>query len=320
MIGAPLVVVAPHPDDEVLGAGTTIAGAVRAGHAVHVIILTDGEAQRDPAGTPSEDAAEHARSRALAERRRGEARAAAAALGVPGERVHHLGLPDLGLFALYFSPPHTSPWTGRRTSAGAAEAALAELLGRLSPARVVVSHPGDRHRDHAAAYCFVDEVLRALGSEAELRCYLIHGEPLPPPKAAPDRELLACKRRALATYASQRGPFRDLFARAEDSADRLVAAPAPLAVSDLPRRVRPLAGGGPELALVHVAGQLRIELVDLPGSEATLYARGRGVVARLQAPGRFDVELGDVPGCVLAGEWRAHDGSTRRGVYPRLVR
>jgi LmbE family N-acetylglucosaminyl deacetylase len=39
-----LLVVSPHPDDEVLGAGGLIASAARAGRAVDVLSVTDGEA------------------------------------------------------------------------------------------------------------------------------------------------------------------------------------------------------------------------------------------------------------------------------------
>jgi LmbE family N-acetylglucosaminyl deacetylase len=39
-----IVVVSPHPDDEILGAGGLIRSAVRAGHEVTVLSVTDGEA------------------------------------------------------------------------------------------------------------------------------------------------------------------------------------------------------------------------------------------------------------------------------------
>jgi LmbE family N-acetylglucosaminyl deacetylase len=39
-----IVVVSPHPDDEVLGAGGLIGSAARAGHEVTVLSVTDGEA------------------------------------------------------------------------------------------------------------------------------------------------------------------------------------------------------------------------------------------------------------------------------------
>ena len=40
---ASIVVVGPHPDDQELGMGGTIARLARQGHAVHLIDMTNGE-------------------------------------------------------------------------------------------------------------------------------------------------------------------------------------------------------------------------------------------------------------------------------------
>lgn len=79
-----LVVVAPHPDDETLGLGATIAQLVGAGVDVRVITVSDGGATRS-AATPQE----RARAEII---RRYEMRRAAAVLGVP--TPVSLGLPD----------------------------------------------------------------------------------------------------------------------------------------------------------------------------------------------------------------------------------
>lgn len=44
--GAPVLAVAAHPDDEVLGCGGTLALLAAAGHPVHVLLLADGESSR----------------------------------------------------------------------------------------------------------------------------------------------------------------------------------------------------------------------------------------------------------------------------------
>jgi len=75
-----LVVVAPHPDDETLGAGGTLARAVAAGDDPLVVVCSDGEASHPVVG--------------LGERRRAECVEACAALGVGACRVRFLGLPD----------------------------------------------------------------------------------------------------------------------------------------------------------------------------------------------------------------------------------
>ncbi len=79
-----LIVVAPHPDDETLGLGATIAQLVAAGVAVRVITVSDGGPVR-PGATP--------RERARAEiTRRYEMRRASGVLGIPPPIS--LGLPD----------------------------------------------------------------------------------------------------------------------------------------------------------------------------------------------------------------------------------
>ncbi|MEU8953241.1 PIG-L family deacetylase [Streptomyces sp. NPDC048518] len=69
----PVVVVAAHPDDEVLGFGGTMATLLAAGVEVHTVCLTDGEA--------SHGAASASARAELAARRRDELRAALAELG-----------------------------------------------------------------------------------------------------------------------------------------------------------------------------------------------------------------------------------------------
>jgi len=92
-VSTPLVV-APHPDDEVLGVGgllAMLAGGVGVGVGVgvDVVVVTDGEAS-------------HPRSRAvnpdeLAAIRRAETVAAGAVLGVDSSRLHYLQHPDGGI-------------------------------------------------------------------------------------------------------------------------------------------------------------------------------------------------------------------------------
>lgn len=77
-----VLVVAPHPDDELLGAGGTNALLHREGARVELVAVTDGEAS-------------HA---GMAERLRRvrprETEAAAARMGTPFHRIHRLGHPD----------------------------------------------------------------------------------------------------------------------------------------------------------------------------------------------------------------------------------
>lgn len=78
-----VVVVAAHPDDEVLGCGGTIACLARQGRPVHVLLLADGETSRT--GT------DH-RARNMVDIRNSSALAAAEVLGCRSVQV--VGLPD----------------------------------------------------------------------------------------------------------------------------------------------------------------------------------------------------------------------------------
>jgi LmbE family N-acetylglucosaminyl deacetylase len=82
------VVVAAHPDDEVLGAGGTMALLAAAGARLRLIAVTDGEASH-----PGADPAVIGRIRIA------ESAAALDALGIPDIEVVRLGLPDTGLTA-----------------------------------------------------------------------------------------------------------------------------------------------------------------------------------------------------------------------------
>ncbi|GAA4882174.1 PIG-L deacetylase family protein [Kitasatospora terrestris] len=88
-----VLVFAPHPDDEVIACGGTIARLAAEGARVRIVFATDGAMShsavlgihRDPA--PAE----------LRLIRRGEARAAAKELGLPEDAVHFLDFPDTAL-------------------------------------------------------------------------------------------------------------------------------------------------------------------------------------------------------------------------------
>jgi len=117
------VIVAAHPDDEVLGAGGLISVLAAAGARVRLIAVTDGEASHRGHADPAE----------LARRRTAETATALRALGAARAEVVRLGLPDGGL--------------------AAGEDDLAVALGRLTAGFGVCLAPWDRdmHPDHEAA-------------------------------------------------------------------------------------------------------------------------------------------------------------------------
>src|SRR5579872_6984375 len=81
------VIVAAHPDDEVLGAGGLISMLAAARARLRLVTITDGEASHRGHGSRA----------ALARRRAAERDAALHALGAQAVEVVRLGLPDSGL-------------------------------------------------------------------------------------------------------------------------------------------------------------------------------------------------------------------------------
>jgi LmbE family N-acetylglucosaminyl deacetylase/SAM-dependent methyltransferase len=190
---ASVVVVAPHPDDETLGAGGLIATAADAGLPVHVLLVTRGERSHpdSPTMTPER----------LAAVRDEEFRTA---LGIlhPGATAHVLDVPDGAL--------REHPEALRRALRSAVEDGAGRVL-------VVAPWRGDGHRDHRIAGEVAEEVVGRT-ERATLLAYPVwawHWDD-PDAPAAPWNRARALdlaptardrKRAALAAYPSQTLPL-----------------------------------------------------------------------------------------------------------------
>lgn len=137
-LGTPrrLLVVAPHPDDETIGAHTMMTRLRRRGVRIHVIVVTDGAASHP--SSPS-----WPRQRLVAERRR-ESRRALRQIGVAADAVTFLDLPDGRL----------------HTRAGAARRGLAQLVVNRGSTLVVSPSPHDDHPDHRTVAACMDALPR----------------------------------------------------------------------------------------------------------------------------------------------------------------
>ena len=166
-----VVVLAPHPDDETIGCGGTIARLAAAGTRVTVVAVTDGEAT---IGSPHGP-------RRTAEQRRHELALACTQLGV-GPPVT-LGLPDGGL------PRASAPLV----------AAVRRILDAEAPDAVFAPWPLEAHADHRA-------VTRALVTAAAVDTTVYGYEahtPIPAPTHVFDiTPTLARKRAALRAHAT----------------------------------------------------------------------------------------------------------------------
>jgi N-acetylglucosamine malate deacetylase 1 len=121
-----ILIVGPHPDDQELGMGGTIARLAAQGHSVLLLDITDGEPT--PHGSP--------------EIRAGEAAEAASALSAPGNPVRRL---QLGLHNRFVE--HTIE--NRHKVAGVIRAHQAQV--------VFVPYPRDAHPDHRAVTRIVED-------------------------------------------------------------------------------------------------------------------------------------------------------------------
>jgi LmbE family N-acetylglucosaminyl deacetylase len=134
--GSSIVALAPHPDDEALGCGGTLALHADRGDSVTVVWMTAGER-----GIPDKEL------RDAAQIRRSEARASLAALGIEDGRF--LDLPDGQIGA------HHQPGAD----------ALARVLDECTPRVVFCPHRNEAHADHAATAAIAIDALRQHGDD-----------------------------------------------------------------------------------------------------------------------------------------------------------
>lgn len=196
MPDGPLLVVAPHPDDETLGCGGLIALASRRGLLVHTVFVTDGGASHPGSAAWSRQG--------LAERREREAAEALRRLGAGAQPRTFLRLKDADM------PARGSPAHAR------AAAALAAILGDLSPGLALLPWRRDPHRDHRDTWRLAMDAIAASGQSPEILEYAIWLDELGRPGDRPregEMEMvrvdvsagLDAKRHALEAHESQLG-------------------------------------------------------------------------------------------------------------------
>ncbi|WP_181009840.1 PIG-L deacetylase family protein [Ornithinimicrobium sufpigmenti] len=235
----PTLVVAPHPDDETLGCGATIARMRMRGTPVYVVLVTGGGQSPRPPGMSVAE---------LLALRQQEASGALAHLGVDEDHTTMLNFHDGAL------PPDRSTLTQ----------ALSSVIGSTHVAQVMVTSSRDRHPDHATvALATIEAVARnpadvrvyeyavwqrvpAFGTCRDLVRRLIRdrSEGNLPERARPHlvstRGFLDQKRQAMAVYQSQLPHFpvgflEDFFLPFEAFAQVRPAGPA--AVARTPREI-----------------------------------------------------------------------------------
>ncbi len=145
---ATVLVMAPHPDDEALGCGGTLALLARGGVRVHIAYLTDGEASH-----PSHPVYSKGEIGAL---RREEALHAAGMLGIDRANLSFLGLEDGRLAGL------DSGETRQAVSA------ISSVIASVAPDAVLLPCRRDGSSEHDAAFGLVAQSLGTAGKRPRL--------------------------------------------------------------------------------------------------------------------------------------------------------
>jgi LmbE family N-acetylglucosaminyl deacetylase len=218
--GDRILVLAPHPDDESLGAGGLLARAASCGAPARVIFVTDGDNAPWTQRIGERRWRIHAGDRRrFGARRQREAIAAVELLGLtPADAVflHH---PDQGIT--------TELLRGD-------ERLVHELVGELEEWRatlLVAPSPFDLHPDHSALAVFARLALRASTGRPRPRVleYLVHGSP----RWAPDLVSLRLtteerqrKRDAIACHVSQLVVHRRAYLGMARELERFAVSPS----------------------------------------------------------------------------------------------
>ena len=190
---ARILCLAPHPDDEVLGCGGTLALAAARGARVHVAVVFDG-ALGDPEG--------HLAGADVATTRRVEAERGGSRLGIDGYRFW--GLPE-----------------GHEPSEhdlGAGVARLAALVDELRPEVLLVPWEGDAHPDHRSVASRATRLVASGAYDGEVWGFEVWAQ-LSPDLLVDVSLAWPAKLEALAEHRSQLA-YADLQAHATELATR----------------------------------------------------------------------------------------------------
>ena len=147
------LVLAPHPDDESLGCGGTIALLRERGYAVHVLFVSDGTMSH-----PNSNAYPASRLRDLRER---EAREALRQLHIDADACTFLRYPDRRVPA------------GRDSGFPEAVARVTTLLDEVKPNTVFMPWQRDPHPDHRACWQIGQAAVQRSHAKPRILEYLI---------------------------------------------------------------------------------------------------------------------------------------------------
>lgn len=198
-----IMVLAPHPDDEVIATGGIIQQALKQELPIHVVFYTYGDNNEwaftvyrgHPVFMPRS-------MQGMGMIRHGEALQADAVLGLSPTNLTFLGYPDFGTLIIWnahwgdqlpfrsmltrvTAVPYTNafrcgaPYKGEEILSD-----LESVIRDFKPTKIFVSHPGDHNPDHRSLYLFTRVALWDLEKELqpEIVPFLVHYKKWPQPQ------------------------------------------------------------------------------------------------------------------------------------------
>lgn len=179
-----ILVLVPHPDDDILSNAGLIQQALELGLQIKVVLLTVGDYNETSfALYRKEITLDSTEALRLGETRREEALAAQGILGVKPEQVTFLGYPDGGGLEIFekhwgdsqpyrallsgnTSVPYTFTKTPNAPYKGESIVSdIKQIVSEFIPTKIFTSHPGDVHPDHQTLPLFLQVALWELENE-----------------------------------------------------------------------------------------------------------------------------------------------------------
>jgi LmbE family N-acetylglucosaminyl deacetylase len=185
-----IMVLAPHPDDDILSTAGLIQQAMDKGLPVKVVFFTNGDFNETSfALYRKEISLDPTEALRLGETRREEALVAQGILGVKAEQVTFLGYPDGGGLEIFekhwgSAQPYRAmlsgltsvPYTFTQTPGAPYKGDsiindLRQVVNDFKPTKIITSHPGDVHPDHQTLPLFLKIALWELENEIQPEVY-----------------------------------------------------------------------------------------------------------------------------------------------------
>ena len=257
------IVLAPHPDDDVIAAGGLIQRVIASRGDVQVVFVTDGENNPWPQRLIERkfflEAGDRAKWGAM---RRREALCSLARLGIGERSATFLAFPDQGVSKL-----------ARRGDTRLRDA-LRTIVEKFQPTLIVSPSSFDLHADHRAIAYYA----HTAAPDAMIATYVVHGA-APAARAGCEIELTECeqqrKREAIECHVSQLALSRDRFLSYARTTEPFYAA---------------------EFDLVRVESAARERMIALRHSMRVLFGAYPSAGSGVQPAADVQDRPGDVPG------------------------